>query len=200
MSTSPLVNSTLKAGVSLSAVLLLLTLSASAAMATIAYYADLNTLSESAQVIVQGKVVKQTQSYDAARKLPLLITHVEVSKVHKGSAIKGSIEVQQIGGMHEGLETQIPGDALFTKGEEVVLFLSKGKNKTHYLTSMSQSKFVVKKENGNVVVIRDMDGLAIMDRATRKISPAKKETLKKAAFELKLKTALKKSAAKESAQ
>lgn len=200
MSPSPLVNVTLKAGFSLAAVVVLLTLSASAAMATIAYYVDLDTLSESAEVIVQGKVLKQTQRYDAARKLPLLITHVDVSTVHKGKAVKGAIEIQQIGGTHEGLETQIPGDALFTKGEEVVLFLTRGKNKVHYLTSMAQSKFTVTKDGANTVVIRDMDGLAIMDRTTNKITPAKKETLKKATFELKLKAAIKKSAAKESAQ
>lgn len=136
-------------------------LTASLAFATVAIYMDLNALVERADVIVQGKVKGQRGLYDKDRQLSLVQTTIKVDHTFHGED-QDTIIIQQIGGEHDGTTTKIAGDAKFAEGEEVVLFLKKGKEQVHYLTSLGQAKWSIKREGKTVMVSRDLTGFVFV--------------------------------------
>ena len=169
----------------------LLAISATTAFATVARYMDMPALVKISDVIVQGKALKQKTVYDKARKISLLQTTIQVDKVHMGAS-KKTIVIQQFGGTHDGVTTKISGDAQFEMGEEVVVFLRKGKNNIHYLNAMGQSKFTVSRQGKKVSISRDLTGFSFVKPGESKITPITEAQLKMTSFEARLKAAIKK--------
>lgn len=151
-----------------------LVLSSTLAFATVAIYMDMPSLVERAEVIVHGEVVSQKSTFDQARQLSLLQTTIKVKHAYLGQPGKELI-VQQLGGEHEGNTTKIAGDAIFKEKEQVVLFLNKGEDKIHYLTSLGQSKFTLRAEGKTVFVERDLTGFVFMKPGVKGSQEIKEE-------------------------
>lgn len=171
---------------------ILLSLSATAAFATVARYMDLPSLVKISDVIVQGKAIKQKQLYDKTRKLPLLQTTIQVQQVHMGKTTSKTVVIQQIGGTHEGVTTKIAGDAKFEMGEEVIVFLKKGTGNLHFLNAMGQAKYTVSRVGNKVTIARDLTGFAFVKPGETNITPITEAQLKMTTFEARLKAAIKK--------
>lgn len=158
-----------------------LVLSSTLAFATVAIYMDMPSLVERSQVIVHGEVVSQQSTFDKARQLSLLQTTIKVKHAYLGEPGKELI-VQQLGGEHEGNSMKIAGDAIFKEKEQVVLFLNKGEDKLHYLTSLGQSKFTIRAEGKTVFVERDLTGFVFMKPGVKGSQEIKEEPVKLRSF------------------
>lgn len=137
----------------------------SMAWATVMKFADLGRLIELSDVIVHGTVVDQKTYFDMGQGFVVTDTTVRTDTPLFGK-IGPNVTFQQWGGTHEGRRHVLPGDATFTKGEEVILFLyrgNEGSNQGLFLSAMAQSKYrVYKREDGRTMVVRDLDQVAFL--------------------------------------
>lgn len=95
-------------------------------------------------------------------------TKLTVLDVLAGEAQKDQVlKVRQWGGTLEGLTHYLPGDAVFTEGEQAVVFLAdrEPENGVLFLTAMAQSKLDVvgMNDSGDLLLNRDLQGLTFYD-------------------------------------
>ena len=141
--------------------LVLLTIGAATATATVAKLMPLDRLVDRSDRIVHATVKSQKSQFDKKYNLVTTRTTLDVSETYWGSD-KKTIVIEQFGGEANGIKTIIAGDAKFTAGEEVILFLKDAKDKSglNYLTAMAQSKYTVQKQaDGTELIWRDLEGL-----------------------------------------
>ena len=148
-----------------SASLLLLTLASATATATVAKLMTMDRLIDRSDRIGRATVAGQKSQFDKKYNLVTTRTTLEVQKTYWG-APKKTLVIEQFGGEADGMKTIIAGDAKFTRGEDVILFLKDATDKSglHYLTAMAQAKYTIKKQaDGSTVIWRDLDGLTFHD-------------------------------------
>lgn len=144
--------------------LLLLTTSASLAVATTVLDVPLAELAKDSPAIVEGVVTSQKTQWTKERRLETLTT-LRVTRSYKGK-LPAHVVIKQHGGTLDGITHAIPGDATFEEGEEVLVFLepsavTKG---AFILVGMSATKFHIERTSDGPVVVRDVGELGLARR------------------------------------
>ncbi|MFL5260934.1 MAG: hypothetical protein ACJ79E_10775 [Anaeromyxobacteraceae bacterium] len=124
------------------AFLCLLVLAAAPARAMLAVPATVEDLARSSDAVVRGKV--QSVSARWAEDQRRIFTYVEVAptSVWRGAA-PARVTVMVPGGIVGGIGQRVDGAPGFSKGEEVVVFLSGAEAGAFRVTGLAQGKFSV---------------------------------------------------------
>ena len=135
----------------------------SAAWATIVKSFTLRGLATAAHEVVRGEVIDEEVVYDAWWGRVYTHTTVRVDEAIGGTARAGDlIQVRQLGGILDGIETILVGTSDFTLGDEVVLF-TRSDGAFHYLVGMSQGRYsVLRNEDGQASVTRGIGNLGLV--------------------------------------
>lgn len=149
------------------ALLLTVCLFAASASATLVRYASTERLIELSDVIVHGRVVKQSTYFDPRQERVVTDTTIQIEHAFYGK-VDNTLTLQQWGGEYKDRTYVIPGDATFEPDEEVVLFLTYGTPEEQgsgllYLTALSQAKYkVYHNDRGEQMVARDLSNLGFL--------------------------------------
>lgn len=134
------------------------------AAAAVVEYASLSDLAELSDAAVRGEVVEMETSFRDEEER--IVTHVEIEVRETYMGDRGDIgervEIEQWGGTYRGTTVRVPGDASFDVGEEVVVFLRRGDDRsgeTYFLTALAQSKYTVQRGPETPLVSRDLSQL-----------------------------------------
>jgi hypothetical protein len=128
-------------------------------------YADTPTtenISESSDLIIQGRVVWIGDSYRQEHGMVVYNVEIMPSRVFKNSAnvvADNSINIIAYGGIVDGVYSYAPQDANFVNQEEVIVFLSKGEQ-DYYVAYDAYGKLTI--TDGKVRGISHENGLVDM--------------------------------------
>ncbi len=145
---------------SLIATLLSVGLFVSSASATVMKYTGVDRLIEISDVIIHAEVVEQKTYFDKEQDRVVTDTTFGVNRAFYGK-VGEKVTIQQWGGTHNGQTHFIPGDARFEVGEEVIVFLHKGKDVVA-LSALGQAKYSVEKTDEGRLVSRDLSDITFM--------------------------------------
>ncbi len=145
-------------GLSLSFALLM----AAPASATLVRAVPLRALATQAHEVVRGHVLDNESLYDPVFRRVYTHTRVAVLETLAGQTTRGAvIEVRQIGGVLDGVESRVVGTAELAPGAEVVLF-TRTDGAHHYLLGMSQGAYAVDRRGpGSPALHRETGALRI---------------------------------------
>jgi len=122
------------------------------ANATTMIYRSIEELAQRSALVVEGTVTgSETYAGDEGR----ITTRwtVKVARTLRGQPA-AEVRFEQWAGTLGDITTQIPGDARFTQGERVVLFLRGDSPEKMYLTAMGQAKFTIHGGNQPAKLLR----------------------------------------------
>ncbi len=122
------------------------------ANATTMIYRSIEELAQRSALVVEGTVTgSETYAGDEGR----ITTRwtVKVARTLRGQPA-AEVRFEQWAGTLGDITTQIPGDARFTQGERVVLFLRGESPEKMYLTAMGQAKFTIHGGNQPAKLLR----------------------------------------------
>jgi hypothetical protein len=147
-----------------SCVALLLAASVSTKATTLARM-SLAKMSQTAQVIMRGRCLENSTSWDAGEIWTF--TSFEVREVWRGSA-PARITVRLLGGRVGNLTSSVSGVPRFHPGEEVVLFLERTRRGDFSVVSWEQGSFRIHRDifSGQESVTQDTASFATFDPAT----------------------------------
>lgn len=114
--------------------------------------------------VVVARVEDQVARYDAGKEIYTYVT-LRVLDPVKGSHKDDLITIRQLGGIVDHIASIVPGMPTFTKGEEVVVFLSQ-KDKAGYpsIMGLQQGKYTIRAdENGLKHVTNELEGTSLLD-------------------------------------
>lgn len=132
------------------------------AHASVVQALTVDQLSRDAAAVVHGTVVSVRSAWNDDHTRIYTEVQVKVEAAWKGEApAAGVVVVRQLGGSVEGLSQQVMGSPVFAVGEELVLFLVPGPQGDRAVLGMSQGKFKVEREAGEVRVSRALGDLAV---------------------------------------
>ena len=100
-------------------------------------------MAQQASVIVIGKITKLKSAWDKDQQQIFTKITLSVEEVLKGKLKKRRITVTQLGGVVDDVEAWIDGNAQFTEGEKVLLFLDRQENGTLRVLHLYQGKFSI---------------------------------------------------------
>ncbi|MHB1847309.1 MAG: hypothetical protein ACYCWW_20995 [Deltaproteobacteria bacterium] len=146
----------------LSGLALALAFAAPEARAIVMEALSLEQLTQRADAVVHGQVVGQTVRREGTNLWTT--TELRVAEPLKGTAA-GNLTFEQLGGTLDGRTQRIAGDAVFTLGEDVVVFLTKTP-KGYVLYGFSQGKFTVAEDpvSGARTVTQDLSQASLVVR------------------------------------
>jgi len=118
-------------------------------------------------------------------------TEFEVLEVSKGTAA-GVLRISLPGGRVDHVQSQVDGVPVFRAGEEVYLFLWRGRGPGTYVLGWTQGTFRITRDANSRVarVTQDSAATPIFDPATREFRHGGVRNLPLPAFQLRLKQAL----------
>ena len=122
------------------------------ANATTMIYRSIEELAQRSALVVEGTVTgSETYAGDEGR----ITTRwtVKVARTLRGQPV-AEVRFEQWAGTLGDITTQIPGDARFTQGERVVLFLRGDSPEKMFLTAMGQAKFTIHGGNQPAKLLR----------------------------------------------
>lgn len=131
------------------AILLLLASSMAPETASATTFANLSIeqFTDASTWIVEGNVTRVWTEADTERGYIWTRAEVQLSSVHKGPSAPKTIVVDSLGGEHDGIVMTVPGQAVFSTGESVFLFLDEvGDRKVP--VSKFQGKLTVRRAPG----------------------------------------------------
>jgi len=144
----------------------------SSALATSVIKMSLRDLAKNSDTIVMGRVEDASARYDANKEIYTYITIKVMDPVKglkaehgKNAAPDQFVTIRQIGGIVGNIASVVPGMPKFTKGEEVVVFLSK-KDAAGYpwVMGLQQGKYsVVTDDQGTKHVRNELEDLGLMN-------------------------------------
>lgn len=153
---------------SFAAVLVVTVGSVSTAAATTMPYTTLPELVEISDVVVRGTVVgEETFVSDRTGRITTH-TRVAVETTYAGEVRRNPIVVEQWGGTVDGRTLEIPGNAHYREGEDVILFLEfdrEDRSNPLYLVAMTQAKFHVESTDDGPMVSRSTSGVEMVGDA-----------------------------------
>lgn len=165
-----------------------------AATGAVMKYMELDDLVETSDVAVRGTVSDMRTVRDGDRGDVFTRVDIEIAETYLGEE-RETVTVEQWGGTYQGRTHQIPGDAQFQPGEEVIVFLAESRDDPDgpmYLTGLAQSKFDVltgeRAAGESALVVRDLSGLAIMREHENEPIDAGDETWTLESFEATLRS------------
>ena len=91
------------------------------ALATQVLRTSAEEMAQRSDVILHAHVVDQRVEWNSARSRILTLTTLRVEEAIKGK-VGNTIEVYQVGGTLDGVTYNIPGALKFAKGEEIIFF------------------------------------------------------------------------------
>lgn len=136
---------------------------AGAVFASVVLHLTNEELSERADRIVHGVVTSVEYRWNEGKTAIYTLTTIRVEEFVKGKGAEREIVIRQIGGMDGEIKMLTPGDAVFEKDQEVVVFVRKADDEAvHFMVGMKQGKFdVVRKQDGGKFVTRDFQGMSV---------------------------------------
>lgn len=139
-------------------------LGASLAGATTVQKFSISDLAKKSETIALARVDDVSSRWDDNHKEIYTFISLKVLDGVKGSRKNDVLTIRQIGGSAEGKISVVPGMPTFTKGEEVVVFLSpKDRAGYPWVMGLQQGKFTVSTDdNGFKQVRNDIVGLKTM--------------------------------------
>ena len=124
-------------------------------------------MSQKADRIVHGKVVRKYTKWDAKRRRIYTYVIVAVLTNVKGKQSTQEVTIRQLGGARGELGMKVSGTAKFALGEEVFVFLEKDRFATkqtiHQVMGMSYGKYhvVLDKKSQERYLVRDLKNLSV---------------------------------------
>jgi hypothetical protein len=139
-------------------------LSASLAGATTVQKFSISDLAKKSETIALARVDDVSSRWDDNHKEIYTYISLKVLDGVKGARKNDVLTIRQIGGTVDNLISVVPGMPNFTKGEEVVVFLSpKDRAGYPWVMGLQQGKYSVSTDgNGFKQVRNDVDGLKTM--------------------------------------
>ncbi len=136
-------------------------LTAGLASATTVTKMSLRDLAKKSDAIVLARVEDETARYDSNKEIYTYIT-LKVLEPVKGPKADAVITIRQLGGIVGDIASVVPGTPKFTRGEEVVVFLTKNDAAGYpWVMGLQQGKYTVKSdENGRKQVVNEIEGLS----------------------------------------
>jgi hypothetical protein len=122
------------------------------ANATTMIYRSIEELAQRSAMVVEG-TVSSAETYAGDEGRITTRWTVKVARTLRGQPA-AEVRLEQWAGTLGDITTQIPGDARFTEGERVVLFLRGDSPDKMYLTAMGQAKFTIYGGNGPAKLLR----------------------------------------------
>ena len=122
------------------------------ANATTMIYRSIEELAQRSAMVVEG-TVSSAETYAGDEGRITTRWTVKVARTLRGQPA-AEVRFEQWAGTLGDITTQIPGDARFTAGERVVLFLRGDSPEKMYLTAMGQAKFTIYGGNGPAKLLR----------------------------------------------
>jgi len=118
-------------------------------------------MAQEADAIVRGVVTKRTSNWNKARNRIYTVTALQVGDVLKGTVKStDTLNIRQIGGEVDGIGQMIVGNAKFSVGEEVLVFLEKHPTDAVYVVmGMAQGKYSIDRNTTPPSVRRSMGQL-----------------------------------------
>lgn len=128
---------------------------ASIAAATTVEKMSLKDLAKKSDAIVLARVEDETARYEANKEIFTYVT-LRVLEPVKGPKKDEVITIRQIGGTVGTIASIVPGTPKFTKGEEVVLFLTKRDGAGYpWVMGLQQGKYNVSADDKGVKQVRN---------------------------------------------
>lgn len=128
--------------------------------ATTVLEVSLEDMAKTTPLIVRGTVVDRTVEWSDDGLRIETRTHIRVTSPMKGPVLS-QVVIRQSGGELDGVAMFIPGDASFSPGEDVVVFLEPHPLVANewVLVAMSAAKFTVQPSDDGPILMRDISGL-----------------------------------------
>lgn len=137
---------------------------ASLAGATTVQKFSISDLAKKSETIAVARVDDVSSRWDDSHKEIYTYISLKVLDGVKGSRKNDVLTIRQIGGSAEGKISVVPGMPSFTKGEEVVVFLSpKDRAGYPWVMGLQQGKFsVIQDEKGQKRVRNELSGVQFL--------------------------------------
>ena len=150
---------------------------------------SLEKMSQTAQVIVRGRCLENSTSWDAGEIWTF--TSFEVQEVWRGHA-SARIVVRLLGGRFGNLTSSVSGIPRFRPGEEVVLFLEPAGRSDFSVVSWQQGSFRIRRDasSGQERVTQDTASFSTFDPVTRQFETSGIRTLSIDTFRAQIDAAL----------
>jgi hypothetical protein len=149
--------------------LALFIIAAGTAGATVMIREDLDTLTRQSDVIVRGKVTRLASRWTADHRRIVTDVDIEVSESLKGAPAT-VVRVTQPGGEVGDIGQRVSGLAVFSPGEEVVVFLQRRPGEGYAVEGLAQGKFRVERSSDGTrafAVPEPTGDALVLDAATR---------------------------------
>jgi hypothetical protein len=132
------------------------------ARATTMYFMEVEDLAGRSSDIFHGQVTSTETYWNADRTRIFTRVRVRIDEALKGSLSRSeTVTVTQLGGEKDGVRWDYSGRPVFSVGESVVLFTTRGKNNDFIVVGLKQGKMTV--EGGEVK--RDFSGITLVQRS-----------------------------------
>jgi hypothetical protein len=144
---------------------------AQAALATSVLKFSLQELTKKSDSIVMARVDDAVSKWDAAHKEIYTFYTLSVLQPVKGNRGGTTVTLRELGGTVDNVISIVPGMPSFTKGEEVVLFLTQ-KDAAGYpwVMGLQQGKYTVSTgKNGVKMVRNDLAGTELLTKGGKHI-------------------------------
>ncbi|MBI3071039.1 MAG: hypothetical protein HYY84_02825 [Deltaproteobacteria bacterium] len=153
----------------MTAVLLSIAFPPAPANATVIYARTLKEMAKRADAIVVGAVTTRASQYgrDEHGTRIYTFTRIAIERTLKGKQLT-DVVIRQWGGTVGGVTMKVPGNAEFTVGERVVLFLRAGRGGVFHLPNLAASKFSIRFEGQKTFLVRNLEGIAFASRSPEK--------------------------------
>jgi len=156
---------------------------ASSAYATTVKSLSVEMMAKDADTIIEGKVTAKDSRWNAEKNRIYTYTDIDITTSHKGtSKVGATIQIRQIGGDVDGISQRVVGNAEFSLGEDVLVFLVKDEaTNIHFVVGMAQGKYAIDRASTPPTVHRRLQGLHRLGgaKAMQHVVQLKKGLIKK---------------------
>jgi hypothetical protein len=114
------------------------------AYGAVALPSTVEELARASQLVVHGRVLRVTARWSDDRRRIFSFAEIEPLATWRGVA-GARVTVLTPGGVVGNLGQRVDGAAVFTAGEEIVVFLFEAERGLHRVTGLAQGKFVVER-------------------------------------------------------
>jgi hypothetical protein len=132
------------------------------ARATIMQYLAVEDLTRLSSDVFYGRVISTETDWNADRTRIYTRISVRIDETFKGALGRSeTVTVTQLGGQKDGARLDYSGRPVFSVGESVVLFTTRGKNNDFIVVGLKQGKMQVVGSE----VRRDFSGITMVQRS-----------------------------------
>jgi hypothetical protein len=120
--------------------------------------------------VVVGSTGEPRSVWNKAHTMIYTVTPFRIEHALKGNR-SGQVNVTQMGGRLDGIETKVAGVKQFSANERDALFLRPSQDMpgTYVITGLMQGRFAITQEGGKEVVSNGVSGVEVFSRTTQQI-------------------------------